>query len=60
MKLYWENHGGGRFALQKWAERKHKLLIIVPAKLQRSQEMADKFFFAVGDPGSQVVHGLHQ
>jgi SNF2 family DNA or RNA helicase len=31
---------------QRWAERKRRLLVIVPANLRRqwSQELADKFF----------------
>src|ERR1700733_5928942 len=36
----------GLILAQKWAERKQKLLIIVPSNLRKqwSQELADKFF----------------
>lgn len=36
----------GLLLSQKWAERKHNLLVIVPANLRKqwSQELADKFF----------------
>lgn len=36
----------GLLIAQKWAERKHRLLVIVPANLRKqwAQELADKFF----------------
>lgn len=37
----------GLLLAQKWAERKRRLLVIVPANLRKqwTQELADKFYF---------------
>ena len=42
---------------QRWAERKRRILIIVPANLRKQwhQELKDKFFLHGADPRSQVL-----